>query len=40
MEQEVKESYIKKLLKIKKEHFKKYGYRHTSIKDLRKLFEG
>lgn len=37
---EVKESYIKKLLKIEKEHFKKYGYRHMSIEELEKLFMG
>ncbi|MFH1256996.1 MAG: DUF2683 family protein [Candidatus Diapherotrites archaeon] len=40
VEPEVKESYIRKILKIEQEHFKKYGYRHTSIKDLRKEIEG
>ena len=40
IEPEVKESYIKKLLKIEDEHFKKYDYRHTNIKDLRKEIEG
>ena len=39
-ELEVKESYIKKLLKIEKEHFKKYGYRHMSLEEFKKLFEG
>lgn len=37
---EVKESYIKKILKIKKGHFRKYGYRHTSLKKLGKEIEG
>ncbi len=37
---EVKESYIRKILKIEKEHFRKYGYRHTSLKKLRKEIEG
>lgn len=36
---EVKESYIKKILKIEKEHLRKYGYRHMSLEELRKLFE-
>ena len=40
LEPEVREDYIKKILKIEKDHFKKYGYRHTSIKDLRKEIEG
>ncbi|MBI2529949.1 MAG: hypothetical protein HYW05_02300 [Candidatus Diapherotrites archaeon] len=39
-ELEVKESYIKKILKIEKEHFKKYGYRNTCIKEFRKEIEG
>ena len=29
-----------KLLKIEEDHFKKQGYRHTSLKDLRKEIEG
>ncbi|PJA19907.1 MAG: hypothetical protein COX63_01190, partial [Candidatus Diapherotrites archaeon CG_4_10_14_0_2_um_filter_31_5] len=33
VEKEVKESYIKKILKIEKDHIKKYGYRHTSIQE-------
>lgn len=37
---EVKENYIKKLLKIEKEHFKKYGYRHMRLSELKELFEG
>ena len=40
LEPEVKESYVKKLLEIEEEHFKKYGYRHTSLKGLRKEIEG
>jgi len=40
VEPEVKESYVKKLLDIEKRHLKKYGFRHTSIKDLRKEVEG
>lgn len=40
LEPEVKESYVKKLLEIEEGHFKKYGYRHTSVKDLRKEIEG
>ncbi len=40
VEKEVKESYIKKILKIEEDYFKKYGYRHTSVKDLRKEIEG
>jgi len=38
VEPEVKESYVKKLLKIEKEHFKKYGYRKMSAKELDELF--
>lgn len=38
VEPEVKESYIKKLLDIENEHFKKHGYRHMSHKELDKLF--
>ena len=40
IEHEVKESYIKKILKIEEEHFKKYGYKHTTVKELRKEIEG
>lgn len=40
LEPEVKESYVKKLLEIEDAHFKKYGHRHTSLKDLRKEIEG
>ena len=40
LEPEVKESYVKKLLEIEESHFKKYGPRHTSLKDLRKETEG
>ena len=35
---EVKESYIKKLLKIEEEHFEKHGYRKMNNKELDKLF--
>ncbi|MFH1663789.1 MAG: antitoxin [archaeon] len=38
VEKEVKDSYIKKILKIEEEHFKKYGYRKMSDKELDKLF--
>ncbi len=38
VEPEVKESYVKKLLKIEEEHFKKYGYKKMSNKELDKLF--
>ena len=40
LEPEVREDYIKKILKIEKDHFRKYGYRRTSLKDLRKEIEG
>jgi len=40
VEPEVKEEYLKKLLDIENRHFKKYGYRHTSIKELRREIEG
>ena len=40
VEHEVKESYIKKLLKIEDDYYKKHGPRHTSIKDLKKEIEG
>lgn len=40
MEKTVKESYIKKILKIEKDHIKKYGYRKMSVKDLKKIIEG
>lgn len=40
LEREVKDSYIKKILKISEEHYKKYGYRHTSIEELKKEVEG
>ncbi|MBN2067240.1 MAG: DUF2683 family protein [Candidatus Diapherotrites archaeon] len=40
LEPEVKESYVKKLLEIEDAHFKKYGYRHRSVKELRKEIEG
>ena len=38
LEPEVKESYVKKLLKIEEEHFKKHGYRKMSNKELDELF--
>lgn len=40
LEHKVKDSYIKKLLDIENAHFKKYGYKHQSIDDLRKEIEG
>ncbi len=40
VEREVKPSYLKKLDRIYREHVKKYGYRHTSIEELRKEIEG
>ena len=39
-EPEVKEEYVKKILSMSERHLKKYGYRHTSLKDLRKEIEG
>ena len=38
VEPEVRESYVKKLLKIEEQHFKKYGYRKMSDRELDKLF--
>ena len=38
VEPEVKESYVKKLLKIEEEHFEKHGCRKMSNKELDKLF--
>ena len=38
LEPEVKESYVKKLLRIEEDHFKKYGYRKMGNKELGKLF--
>ena len=40
VEEEVSDKYLAKILKIEENHFKKYGYRHTSIEDLRKEIEG
>ena len=40
IEMDAKEEYIKKLDQIEANHFKKYGYRHTSIEELRKEIEG
>lgn len=40
VEPRVKESYLKKLIDIEKKHREKYGYRHTSIEELRKEVEG
>lgn len=37
VEPKVKESYVKKLLKIEKEHFRKHGYRKMSTKELDRL---
>lgn len=38
IEREVKESYVKKLLKLEEEHFKKYGYRKMTDMQLDELF--
>ena len=38
VEPEVKEEYIQKLIKIEKNHLKKYGFRKMSDKELDKLF--
>ena len=40
VEPEVKDSYLKKIFEIEEEHFKKYGYKHTSVKELRQEIEG
>jgi len=38
VEPEVKESYIKKLLRIEEEHFKKHGCKKMTDRELDKLF--
>lgn len=38
VEPEVKESYVKKLLEIEKEHFERHGYRKMSDRELDELF--
>lgn len=38
VEREVKESYVKKLLEIEEKHFRKYGFRKMSDKELDRLF--
>lgn len=42
VEPEVKESYVKKILKAEKDYFKKHkgNYKTQSLKDLRKEIEG
>jgi hypothetical protein len=40
VEKEVSEEYIKKILEIEDNHFKKYGYRNTTFKQLEKELEG
>jgi len=40
VEPEVKEEYVKKILKISEDYHKKYGYRHRSIREIRKAIEG
>ncbi len=40
VERKVKPSYLRKLDRIERNHLKKYGYRHTSIEQLRKEIEG
>lgn len=39
-ELKVKESYIKKLERIERNHLKKYGYRTMSIEELDRLCRG
>jgi hypothetical protein len=39
MNLEVKEEYINKLNKIIKNHIKRYGFKKTSNKDFKKIFE-
>ena len=38
VEKDAKEEYVKKILKIEKDHFKKYGYRKMNDKELDELF--
>ena len=40
VEEEVSDEYVKKILDIENRHFKKYGYRTTSFKQLEKEIEG
>jgi hypothetical protein len=38
VEPEVKDSYVKKILAIEEKHFRKYGYRKMSDRELDRLF--
>lgn len=38
VEKQVSEEYVKKILKIEEEHFKKYGYRKMNDKEMDALF--
>ncbi|MBI5553781.1 MAG: DUF2683 family protein [Candidatus Diapherotrites archaeon] len=40
LEPEVDEQYVKKILSLEGSHLKKYGQKHTSFSDLRKIVEG
>jgi hypothetical protein len=40
IELEVKPEYVKKILAVEEAHFKKYGHRATTIKQLRSEIEG
>ena len=40
VEPEVKDSYIKKILRLEKAHYKKHGLKTTTIAKLRKEIEG
>ena len=37
VEREVKEEYLKKLIKIEKEHIKKYGFKTMTLEELDKI---
>ena len=40
LEPEVKDSYVKKILRIEKAHYLKHGLRSTTVAELRKEIEG
>lgn len=39
VEQEATDEYVKKILQIEEKHFKKYGFRTTTIEKMRKEIE-
>ena len=39
VEPKVKESYVKKILRIEENHIKKYGYKSQTVNELRKEIE-